>query len=156
MGLPFALDHINLWLVADQIDERRGWTAVRIMAWGIPLALGLLAWNIGLAAGAGALHWAAWCVACTAVSVSQPAVGAAFPAAQAGRALSAFNLVIFSGVFTVQWGVGLVVDLLRGLGWTEVQAFQGAMGTLGVFCALSYAWFHWRLRVALPAAATVR
>ncbi len=135
---------------------RRGWTAVRIMAWGIPLALGLLVLNVALGPDAGALHWAAWCVACTAVSVSQPAVGAAFPAAQAGRALSAFNLVIFSGVFTVQWGVGLLVDLLRGLGWGDVQAFQGAMAALGLCCALSYAWFHWRLRAAVPAAATVR
>lgn len=28
MGLPFALDHINLWLLPDEIDGRRGWTVV--------------------------------------------------------------------------------------------------------------------------------
>jgi len=28
MGLPFALDHINLWLVRDEIDGRQGWTIV--------------------------------------------------------------------------------------------------------------------------------
>jgi glyoxylase-like metal-dependent hydrolase (beta-lactamase superfamily II) len=28
MGLPFALDHINLWLLRDEIDGRFGWTAV--------------------------------------------------------------------------------------------------------------------------------
>jgi glyoxylase-like metal-dependent hydrolase (beta-lactamase superfamily II) len=28
MALPFALDHINLWLLADEIDGRRGWTVV--------------------------------------------------------------------------------------------------------------------------------
>jgi glyoxylase-like metal-dependent hydrolase (beta-lactamase superfamily II) len=28
MPLPFALDHINLWLLDDQIDGIRGWTAV--------------------------------------------------------------------------------------------------------------------------------
>jgi glyoxylase-like metal-dependent hydrolase (beta-lactamase superfamily II) len=28
MGLPFALDHINLWLMADEIDGRKGWTVV--------------------------------------------------------------------------------------------------------------------------------
>jgi glyoxylase-like metal-dependent hydrolase (beta-lactamase superfamily II) len=28
MPLPFALDHINLWLLEDEIDGRRGWTAV--------------------------------------------------------------------------------------------------------------------------------
>ena len=28
MPLPFALDHINLWLLRDQIDGREGWTIV--------------------------------------------------------------------------------------------------------------------------------
>lgn len=28
MGLPFALDHINLWLLRDRIDGRDGWTVV--------------------------------------------------------------------------------------------------------------------------------
>ena len=28
MGLPFALDHINLWLLADRIDGVDGWTIV--------------------------------------------------------------------------------------------------------------------------------
>jgi glyoxylase-like metal-dependent hydrolase (beta-lactamase superfamily II) len=28
MGLPFALDHINLWLLRDQLEGREGWTLV--------------------------------------------------------------------------------------------------------------------------------
>ncbi len=28
MPLPFALDHINLWLLKDEIDGRQGWTVV--------------------------------------------------------------------------------------------------------------------------------
>jgi len=28
MGLPFALDHINLWLLRDEIEGRPGWTIV--------------------------------------------------------------------------------------------------------------------------------
>jgi len=28
MGLPFALDHINLWLLRDEIDGKPGWTIV--------------------------------------------------------------------------------------------------------------------------------
>ena len=28
MSLPFMLDHINLWLLRDEIDGRQGWTAV--------------------------------------------------------------------------------------------------------------------------------
>lgn len=28
MGLPFALNHINLWLLRDELDGRQGWTIV--------------------------------------------------------------------------------------------------------------------------------
>ncbi|MFE8647002.1 MBL fold metallo-hydrolase [Sphingomonas sp. NCPPB 2930] len=28
MGLPFALDHVNLWLLRDTLDGREGWTVV--------------------------------------------------------------------------------------------------------------------------------
>jgi glyoxylase-like metal-dependent hydrolase (beta-lactamase superfamily II) len=28
MALPFALDHINLWLLRDEVDGRHGWTVV--------------------------------------------------------------------------------------------------------------------------------
>ena len=120
---------------------RRGIGALRLMAWGLPLALVAMAVNVGLGASAGAAHWAAWCVACTFVSISQPAVGAAFAPHLAGRALSAFNLVIFSGVFSVQWGMGLLMDVLRHRGWAEEQAFRTAFATLGVCGALAYAWF---------------
>lgn len=120
---------------------RRGITAVRLMAWGVPLPLALLAWNAYAGAQAGALHWAAWCVACTFVSVSQPAVGAAFAAGHAGRALSAFNLVIFSGVFAMQWGIGAAVDAWQEAGWPEADAYRLTMACFGVCCAAAYLWF---------------
>jgi MFS family permease len=134
------------WGLAMPRLVRADWAAPRLMRWGVPLALSLIGLNVALGSSAGAWHWAAWCVACTSVSVSQPAVGAAFAPAQAGRALSAFNLVIFAGVFSVQWGVGLLVDGLRASGLAEALAFRGAMAALGVCCLLAYLWFLVRLR----------
>jgi len=119
----------------------RGISAMKLMTWGLPWALLLLFGNVMLAEAAGAAHWALWCVACTFVSVSQPAVGAAFPAALAGRALSAFNLVIFGGVFCIQWGIGLLIDGLRALGWAEPEAFQIAFAAFGLCCVAAYIWF---------------
>ncbi len=121
--------------------SRRGWTAARLMAWGLPLSILLLALIVALGAQATALHWALWSVASTFVSVSQPAVGAAFPPARAGRALSAFNLVIFSGVFAVQWGLGLVMDALQAAGLDAALAFRVAVALYGLACAASYLWF---------------
>jgi predicted MFS family arabinose efflux permease len=120
---------------------RRGIGATQLMAWGLPLPLLLLFGNIALAEGAGAVHWTLWCIACTFVSVSQPAVGAAFPAALAGRALSAYNLVIFAGVFCIQWGIGLLIDGLRTFGLVETDAFRLAFTVFGLCCVAAYVWF---------------
>jgi predicted MFS family arabinose efflux permease len=122
---------------------RRGIDTETVMRWGVPLTFALLALNLTLGPAAGPWHWAAWCVNCTFVSLSQPAVGQAFPAAQAGRALSAYNLVIFSGVFAVQWGIGLGVDALRGAGASVLQAYRVSFGVFGLFGVASYLWFVW-------------
>jgi MFS family permease len=123
---------------------RHGWGTDRLIAWGVPLSLALLAGAVAIGPRAGAAWWAAWCVACTFVSLSQPAVAAAFPPAAAGRALSAFNLVIFAGVFCVQWGIGLAIDALVASGLARADAMRAAFALFGVAGALAYAWFLWR------------
>jgi len=72
---------------------------------------------------------------------SQPAVGMAFPAALAGRALSAYNLVIFAGVFVVQWSIGLLVDAFAAAGWDPVASFRAAMAAFLVACLFGWAYF---------------
>jgi predicted MFS family arabinose efflux permease len=136
---------------------QRGLGAQQLMSWGLPLNLLVLAWIVLDPQPAGAGWWALWCVACTFVSLSQPAVGQAFAPHLAGRALSAYNLVIFSGVFCTQWGIGLLVDAARALGWSSDSAFRLAFAVFGVCCAISVAWFvvpprRWRA----PLAAAVR
>jgi len=129
---------VNPWLA------RRGWSTDRLVTWGLPLSFLVLAIIIiaegRLASWAGAL-WALYCMTCTVVSLTQPAVGLAFPPALAGRALSAYNLAIFSGVFVVQWGIGLGVDALKALGLSELRAFQLAMGFFLLACVASYLHF---------------
>ncbi len=61
------------------------------------------------------------------LGLAQPAVGMSFRASLAGRALSAFNLVIFAGVFVVQWGLGLLIDGFATMGLGQAASFQLAM-----------------------------
>jgi MFS family permease len=129
------------WGVVMPHLRRWGYSVDRLITLGVPLSLGLLALNVGLGTGAGALHWAAWCVSCTCIALSQPAVAQVFPTALAGRALSAFNLVLFLGVFSVQWGVGVGIDALMANGWPRVQAFRAAFAAFGVAAVASYSWF---------------
>ena len=119
----------------------RGFTANRLMTLGVPLNLCVQAYIVWAGPDAGAMAWALFCATSSFVSLAQPAVGMAFPSALAGRALSAYNLVMFLGVFVVQWGIGLLIDSFKALGWIEVAAFQGAMAAFGVCCVLSYLFF---------------
>lgn len=123
---------------------RRGVHTNQLIAWGTPLSLLLLA-IIVIAGESGARHagllWALFCVSSTFLSLAQPAVGMAFPAELAGRALSAYNLVIFAGVFVVQWGIGLLIDAFAAGGWAQAQAFQGALAVFLLLNLLSYLYF---------------
>ncbi|MDD5335192.1 MAG: MFS transporter [Rhodoferax sp.] len=129
---------LNPWLT------RSGFHADRLIAFGLPLSFVLLAMitmaGPSLSKNSGAF-WALYCMSCTFVSLAQPAVGMAFTPALAGRALSAYNLVIFAGVFVVQWGIGLAIDGFKALGLTEIQAFQSAMSVFLLCCVVSYAYF---------------
>ena len=133
-----------LWgLVTPQL-AKRGIHANRLIAWGLPssfVALALLVWQGPEIGDAAAAALALYCVCSTFVALAQPAVGMAFPAHLAGRALSAYNLVIFSGIFVVQWGIGLVVDFARGAGLDKPAAYQVALAGFAVCSCLSWLYF---------------
>jgi len=125
---------------------RRGIHPNALITWGVPLSMGVMCLLI-----IGADQWAEWtavvlalfCLTSSFVSLAQPAVGQAFPAALAGRALSAYNLVIFAGIFVVQWGIGLAVDLFKSMGWGTVASFQAAMTGFLICSVMSYGYFWW-------------
>ena len=129
------------WGLVNPYLARAGWDTDRLLAWGVPLSLVALAGNILGGASTGWVGWALFCVASTVISLSQPAVGMAFKPALAGRALSAFNLVIFVGVFTVQWGIGLLVDAFEALGLAQIASFQAAFSVFLACCVAAYIYF---------------
>ena len=135
-----------IWGMVMPRLARSGVQARHLITWALPTSMLLLAVIVVLGPAAGAAHWALWCVLSTSVSLSQPAVAQAFPAAWAGRALSAFNLVIFGGVFCLQWGIGLAIDAFGAAGWSPVASFRGAIGVFGTCCVLAQMWFQLRQR----------
>ena len=129
------------WGLLNPRLARRGWHATRLIGWGVPLSLLALAVNIALGASCGWLGWALFCISSSFMGLAQPAVGMAFRASLAGRALSGYNLIIFSGIFVVQWGIGLLIDSFQASGWGTVASFQGAMAVLLICCVASYLYF---------------
>ncbi|MEQ1686886.1 MAG: MFS transporter [Burkholderiaceae bacterium] len=129
------------WGVVVPKLHARGWTAQRAIAAAAPLSLVALLLAVVLGADATAWVWVLFCAGSSVVALSQPAVGQAFRPELAGRALSAYNLVVFLGIFVVQWGIGLVIDLARANGWSTLSAYRGAVALLAGCCTLSYVWF---------------
>lgn len=120
---------------------RKGMTTNRLIALGVPSSFVVLAFILIAGPAAGAIAWALFCVTSTFLSLAQPAVGMAFPPALAGRALSAYNLVIFGGVFVVQWGIGLLIDGFMAAGLDEVASFRAAMAVFLGCIMMSYGYF---------------
>ena len=129
------------WGLVNPRLAKAGWHTDRLLMWGVPFSLVALAANIAGGAATGWVGWAVFCVASTVISLSQPAVGMAFKPELAGRALSAFNLIIFAGVFTVQWGIGLLVDAFAALGLAPIASFQAAFGVFLCCCIAAYGYF---------------
>jgi predicted MFS family arabinose efflux permease len=141
VNLSMLLAFLCWGLVMPRL-ARAGWAGERLIGLAWPVGVACLALIIWQAGRSPAWMWALWCVSTSVVSLAQPAVGQAFPAALAGRALSAFNLMIFAGVFALQWGIGLAIDALRAHGLSEVSAFQLAFAGFGLCCVASFLWLN--------------
>lgn len=92
----------------------------------------------------GALSWIVWLILSLmvpAMFLLQTQVALAFPKHIAGRILTTYNLMIFTGSFAVQWGFGLITDLFAALGYGPSQALTGAMGCLVILQFISMFWF---------------
>ena len=132
------------WGLANPWLARRGMDADRLIRYGLPVSFLLLALIVSTGSDSAAWSatlWTVYCMSCTFVALAQPSVAMAFKPTLAGRALSAYNLVIFSGVFVMQWGIGLAIEGFRALGFSEIQGFQAAMGTFLMCCVAAYLYF---------------
>ncbi len=130
-----------LWGIAHPRLARAGIDTRRVLVWGLPFSIACLALMAALGAGAGWPLIALFCATASVLSLSQPAVGMAFPAHEAGRALSALNLLMFGGTFVWQWGIGAAIDCLHAWTGSIDIAYRGAFAGLALCCTISWAVF---------------
>lgn len=106
---------------------RPGLPVLRVIAVGLSLSVAVQALMVALPYGWSWVLWIAFGVVITVTTLGQTHVSLAFPPALAGRANSAFNLMLFIGAFCVQWGIGLLVDLFSSFGWSTASAMRMAV-----------------------------
>jgi hypothetical protein len=88
----------------------------------------------------GDLLWPLLGVCFSLSNIAYSLVAHAFPPALSGRANTALNLLVFAGAFGLQWGFGILVDLLQAGGWTPEIAYRAAFLTLLAGQIASIAW----------------
>ena len=120
--------------------RRRGIAPERVLTTSLGVGLAALA---GILAGldAGGALWALMGFSFSANNLSYACLQRHFPLALAGRVNTALNLLVFAGAFGLQWGIGLLVDLLQAGGASAASAYRSTFGLLLVLQVASWVWF---------------
>ncbi len=134
------VSYVAMSVVSPRL-EKRGISLARqsliAFVW-FPICLGtMLFWRTTDA-------WMMWLVLAPgvpAVILMQTQTALAFPRNMAGRVLTTFNLVMFGGAFSIQWGIGLLADLFSAWQYSPRNALTMAFACLVVLQLCSLAWF---------------
>ncbi len=118
-----------------------GFSALKILKLGLPISFFVMLIIILIGPKAGAFYITLFILSSIFLSVTQPAVGLSFPSYLAGKALTSFNLLIFFGTFIMQWLMGLVIDLIKNFGYSEILGFKSAFSVFLILSLISYIFF---------------
>ena len=90
---------------------------------------------------AGATMFTIYILSSIVLSLTQPAVALNFSQQLAGKSLTSFNVFIHSGTFFVQWGIGLIIDYCRNIGFDTVLSYRVSFSVFLIICIFSYIFF---------------
>ncbi len=137
------VSYVAMSMISPRL-EKRGITLAKqsmiAFIW-FPLCLGtMLFWQTPEA-------WILWIFLAPgvpAVILMQTQTALAFPRHMAGRVLTTFNLVMFGGAFSIQWGIGLLADLFSAWQYSPRASLTLAFACLVILQLCSLVWFLMR------------
>jgi len=140
MNLVLLLGFLALGWAAPRL-VKAGWSTLRLIGLGMA---GMALAQGALVVASGGSAWLlllalALCVPVT--SLVQSGAGLAFPAELAGRANAGYNLALFLGAFTWQWGFGVLIDMLKAAGSAPAMAFRIALAATVLLQLMALAYF---------------
>jgi predicted MFS family arabinose efflux permease len=156
MGLTTVAGYLCIGVFATWL-ARRGIATRHLYAGGFGLNIAALA-LISLGAPWTYALWAIYGLGAAVNVLGFALLGQGFPRDLAARANTVFNLLMFSGSFAMQWGIGLVVDAAKARWAIDTgDALQLAFALVLVVDVLAYAWFvvGWRRHAVVPASIEV-
>jgi MFS family permease len=141
MSLAMLIAYVLIGLLATGL-ARRGIKPVMLLAGALGISLLTLALIATQALEQTRFLWIAYGTFSSFGTLAYSQTAAGFPLALSGRANTAFNLMVFIGAFGIQWGLGLLIELLQTQGGQSAAlAHRNAfLALLGMQLA-AYAWF---------------
>jgi len=118
-----------------------GLDSIKIIKYGLPLNYLILFLIILLGQKAGAAMFTLYILSSIVLTLTHPAIALSFPQHLAGKSLTSFNVFIHSGTFFVQWGIGLIIDYCKNIGFDTVLSYRISFFVFLVICILSYLFF---------------
>src|SRR5690606_12008939 len=123
MSLAMLLTYVGIGLLATRLAHR-GIPPGRLFAVGVGLSMLALELIASEALPQTGVLWVAYGICASFGTLGYAQTAAGFPVALAGRATTAYNLLVFAGAFGAQWGMGVGIDLLADAGYTQAGALR--------------------------------
>lgn len=105
-------------------SNKPGWPALKVVGIGLGLSIALQLAMLLLPYAWAWLLWIPFSLLVTVSTLAQTHVSLSFPSTQVGQVNSAYNLTLFIGAFSVQWGLGLLIDFFVANDWEYSPAMR--------------------------------
>lgn len=142
MNAAMVASYFLIGLLSTEL-ARRGVRTVHLLGGGLTLALLTLLAIVTQATDRHYLLWAAYGLFSSTGTLNYAAAAAGFPVALSGRVNTLLNLLAFAGAFSLQWGMGILIDALQAGGRSAADAHTGAFVLLFALQAASLVWFYY-------------
>lgn len=136
MSMAMVVAYILIGLLATGL-ARRGIGPIYLLGGGMVMSLLVLLLIIMQATDRHYLLWMAFGVFSCFGTLAYSQMSAGFPLALSGRANSTFNLMVFLGAFGLQWGMGVLIEMLQANGHSIEIAHRNAFAVLFVLQAVA-------------------
>ncbi|MBL0166090.1 MAG: MFS transporter [Propionivibrio sp.] len=136
MSMAMVVAYILIGLLATGL-ARRGIAPIYLLGGGMLMALLALLLIITQAIDQHYVLWMAFGVFSSFGTLGYSQMSAGFPVALSGRANSTLNLMVFLGAFGLQWGMGVLIEMLQASGHSIEIAHRNTFAVLFVLQAVA-------------------
>jgi len=139
LNLAMLVSHLGIASFATRL-ARAGIRPGKLFVIGYGIALASQAAMLGEFLPAMPL-WFVYGLGVSGGSLSYALLSTHFPSSLSGRVTTTLNLLLFIGAFTLQWGLGVLIDGLVLAGLATASAYRAAFAAMLLLQTAAYGWF---------------